>query len=202
MDAARGTTATGRPREFDLDEALDRAVDVFWRQGYEATSLTDLTEAMGIGKPSLYAAFGNKEQLFGRALERYTEGPGSYAARAVGEPTARQVVETFLIGAVEATTRPGSPHGCLGVQGALAASASGQAVHDLLTAWRNTARAGLQARFRRAVDEGDLRADTDPARLARYVMTLSFGIAVQAAGGAGRRELRGVVETTMSAWNW
>ena len=116
--AEPGRTATraaaGRPREFDVDDALDRAVEVFWRQGYEATSLTDLTTAMGINKPSLYAAFGNKEKLFRAALERYTEGPGSYAARAVEEPTARGVAEAFLRGTVEATTRPRSPHGCLG----------------------------------------------------------------------------------------
>src|SRR4051794_39604457 len=138
------SAATGRPREFDVDEALDRAVEVFWRQGYEATTLTDLTEAMHIGKPSLYAAFGNKEALFRRALDRYTEGPGSYAARALAEPTARETVEAFLRGAVEATTRPASPQGCLGVQGALAASDAGQTVHDLLVDWRNAPRKALQ----------------------------------------------------------
>lgn len=202
--AEPGRTATraaaGRPREFDVDDALDRAVEVFWRQGYEATSLTDLTTAMGINKPSLYAAFGNKEKLFRAALERYTEGPGSYAARAVEEPTARGVAEAFLRGTVEATTRPRSPHGCLGVQGALAASDDGREVHDLLSAWRDGARASLELRFRRAVDEGDLDPGVDPARLARYVMTVSFGLAVQAASEVPAEELVGVVEQVMGHW--
>ncbi|WP_106190630.1 TetR/AcrR family transcriptional regulator [Umezawaea tangerina] len=199
MAVTQGVPA-GRPREFDLDQALDRAVEVFWRQGYEATSLADLTAAMKIGKPSLYAAFGNKEQLFRRVLDRYSEGPGSYAVRALEEPTARKVVEAFLKGAVEATTRPQCPHGCLGVQAALAASDDGVAVHDLLTAWRDSARAMLEVRFRAALAEGDLTKGADPARLARYVMTLSFGLAVQAAGGAEADELLGVVEEVLLGW--
>lgn len=192
--------AVGRPREFDLDQALDRAVEVFWRQGYEATSLSDLTVAMGINKPSLYAAFGNKEKLFRRALERYTEGAGSYGARAVQEDTAEEVVRAFLLGTVDATTRPRSPHGCLGIQGALAASDDGRVIHDLLTTWRDGARAALEARFRRAIDEGDLDRGVDPARLGRYVMTLSYGLAVQAAGDVPADELVGVVEQTMLHW--
>ncbi len=190
----------GRPREFDLEQALDRAMEVFWRQGYEATSLADLTAAMKIGKPSLYAAFGNKEQLFRRVLERYTAGPGSYAARASAEPTARKVVEAFLRGTVEATTRPHCPQGCLGVQGALAASDDGVVVHDLLADWRDGVRADLEVRFRVALAEGDLASDADPARLARYVMTLSFGLAVQAAGGVGPDELLKVVDEVLLGW--
>ena len=193
-------TPMGRPREFDLDQALDRAMEVFWRQGYEATSLADLTTAMGIGKPSLYAAFGNKEQLFRRALDRYTEGPGSYGTRAMEEPTARQVVQAFLRGTVAATTRPHSPHGCLGVQGALAATEDGMVVHELLASWRDNARAELEFRFRRALAEGDLPSDADPARLARYVMTVSYGLAVQAAGGVGPQELLRVVDEVLLSW--
>ncbi|MCD4523677.1 TetR/AcrR family transcriptional regulator [Nocardioides sp. cx-173] len=196
--AGSSTAPIGRPREFDLDEALDRAVEVFWRQGYEATSLTDLTSAMKIGKPSLYAAFGSKEELFRKALDRYTAGPGSYALRAALEPTAKRVAEAFLLGTIAATTRPGSPHGCLGVQAALAASDEGLVVHDLLAEWRDGARAGLEARFRRAREEGDLADGSDPARLARYILTVSNGLAVQAAGGVAPEELRGVVEEALS----
>jgi len=199
MRASTGATV-GRPREFDPDQALDRAVEVFWRQGYEAASLNDLTIAMGINKPSLYAVFGNKEKLFRRALERYTEGPGSYSARAIEEPTAEEVVQAFLLGTIDATTRPQSPHGCLGVQGALAASDDGRVIHDLLTAWRDGARVSLETRFRRAIEEGDLDRGVDPARLARYVMTLSYGLAVQAASDVPADELLGVVEQTMLHW--
>jgi AcrR family transcriptional regulator len=196
--SATKKASIGRPREFDLDEALDRAVDVFWRQGYEATSLGDLTHAMGIGKPSLYAAFGNKEQLFRKALERYTQGPGSYAVAAFLKPTAREVVEAFLHGAVDATTRPASPHGCLGVQGALASSEASQPIHDLLVDWRNGAREDLEARLRRAQAEGDLSADRDPARLARYLVTVTFGIAVQAATGLAACDLHAVADEALA----
>ncbi|MCB5911806.1 TetR/AcrR family transcriptional regulator [Streptomyces pinistramenti] len=187
----------GRPRGFDTDEALESAVRVFWEQGYEGAGLTDLTTAMGITRTSLYAAFGNKEELFRRALERYTEGPAAYAARALREPTARQVAAAFLNGSVRATTRPGCPTGCLGVQGALAVGEPGRGA---LIAWRNRGTLSLRDRFRRAVEEGDLPADTDPGSLARYVMTVANGIAVQAAGGATRDELRHVADLVLRSW--
>lgn len=113
----RQKASIGRPRGFDADEALEQAMRVFWEQGYEGAGLTDLTNAMGITRTSMYAAFGNKEALFRKALERYTEGPASYGARALEEPTARQVATAFLNGSVRATTRPDCPAGCLGVQG-------------------------------------------------------------------------------------
>lgn len=191
----------GRPREFDLDEALERAIIVFWEHGYEGTSLTDLTSAMGVSKPSMYAAFGNKEQLFRKALQRYTEGPASYAVRALAEPTAREVAEAFLRGAVRATTLPHLPHGCLGVQGALATGQAGQPAHDALVEWRSDARTGLEERFRRAIEEGDLPTDTDPARLARYILTVGFGIAVQAASNLSRDDLDDVVDLAMLGWS-
>ncbi|GAB3832324.1 TetR/AcrR family transcriptional regulator [Dactylosporangium cerinum] len=110
----------GRPRSFNPDQALERALEVFWRQGYEGASLADLTEAMGINRTSMYAAFGNKEDLFRMALARYTSGPASYVQNGLQEPTARGVAEYILNGAVNATTTPDHPAGCLGVQGALA----------------------------------------------------------------------------------
>ncbi|TDC68630.1 TetR/AcrR family transcriptional regulator [Streptomyces hainanensis] len=190
----------GRPRGFDVDEALERAMRVFWERGYEGASLSDLTDAMGITKTSMYAAFGNKEQLFRKALARYTEGPASYASRALEEPTARGVAEALLQGAVRTTTLPERPSGCLGVQGALAASEGGRAAHDVLVGWRNDAGHRLQERFRRAVDEGDLPRDTDPVRLARYLATVGFGIAVQAASGLGREELQDIADTALRGW--
>jgi AcrR family transcriptional regulator len=190
----------GRPREFDVDRALDVAVRLFWERGYEGTSLADLTDAMGISKPSFYAAFGDKEQLFRRALDRYTEGPASYALAALEEPTARQVVGAFLDGAVRATTPEAGPAGCLGVQGALASSSAGRTAHDVLAGWRNDAGTRLEARFRRAVDEGDLPPGVDPGSLARYVMTIGFGIAVQAASGVGRADLQLVADVAKQNW--
>ena len=190
----------GRPRGFDADEALERAMRVFWEQGYEGASLTDLTDAMGITRTSMYAAFGNKEDLFRKALERYTEGPASYVLRALQEPTARQVATAFLNGAVRATTRPGCPTGCLGVQSSLATGASGRTTRDTVIAWRNEGTSQLRARFEQAVDEGDLPPDTDPGLLARYIMTVANGIAVQAASGATCDDLQQVADIALRSW--
>ena len=190
----------GRPRAFDPDEALERAVLVFWGQGYEGASLDDLTGAMGITRTSMYRAFGNKQDLFRAALGRYTEGPASYVARALGQPTAREVATAFLRGAVRSTTRPDCPAGCLGVQGALAAGEAGRQARDTLTAWREEGTAHLRDRFQRAVDEGDLPAGADPGLLARYLMTVANGIAVQAAGGTARDDLQQVADLALLTW--
>ncbi|MEV4185470.1 TetR/AcrR family transcriptional regulator [Streptosporangium canum] len=190
----------GRPRGFDADDALERAMLVFWEHGYEGASLAGLTEAMGISAKSMYAAFGNKEELFRKALERYTEGPSAYLARALEEPTALGVATAILTGTVRTTTRPAHPHGCLGVQGALAASDSGRGVRDLLVAWRNNGCSRVRERFQRAVDDGELPPETDPGLLARYVTTLAFGIAVQAASGVGRDELQGMADAALRNW--
>ncbi|MFE0173222.1 TetR/AcrR family transcriptional regulator [Streptomyces sp. NPDC059002] len=190
----------GRPRGFDVDEALERAMLAFWEHGYEGTSLATLTEAMGISSTSMYAAFGNKEELFRKALERYTEGPGAYLTRALDEPTALDAATAILAGTIRTTTRPAHPHGCLGVQGALATSDPGRDVRDLLAAWRTDGCCSVQERFQRAVDDGDLPPGTDAGLLARYVTTLSFGIAVQAASGVARDELQEMADAALRNW--
>lgn len=190
----------GRPRGFDADEALEQAVRVFWEQGYEGASLTDLTKAMGITRTSMYAAFGNKEDLFRKALERYTEGPASYGERALREPTARQVATAFLNGSVRATTRPDCPSGCLGVQASLAAGETGRNARDTLITWRDEHTSLLRDRLQRAVDEGDLPPGTDPGPLARYLMTVANGIAVQAASGTTREDLQQVADMALRSW--
>lgn len=197
---SRERRPTGRPRGFDADEALERALLVFWEQGYEGASLANLTEAMGISTTSMYAAFGNKEELFRKALGRYNEGPSAYLERALEEPTALGVATAVVAGAVRTTTRPAGPHGCLGVQGALATGDAGRAARDLLLAWRDHGLARLRERFERAVDEGDLPPESDPALLARYVTTLTYGIAVHAASGANRGELQEMADAALRAW--
>lgn len=190
----------GRPRAFDAEDALEKAMTVFWRQGYEGASLADLTETMGISRKSMYAAFGNKEQLFQKALQRYTDGPGVYVAEALQAPTAREVAAAFLTGAILNNTRPDYPTGCLGVQGALAVGESGRVVRDILAAWRAEGQAWLRDRFQRAVEEGDLPAEADPDLIARYVMTIANGIAVQAAGGAAGEDLQCVADAALRQW--
>ncbi|MEA5364455.1 TetR/AcrR family transcriptional regulator [Amycolatopsis sp., V23-08] len=190
----------GRPRGFDVDEALERALLVFWEQGYEGASLATLTGAMGISTASMYATFGNKEALFRKALERYTEGPSAYLARALDEPTALGVATAILAGTIRTTTRPTGPNGCLGVQGALATGDASSEARDLLVAWRDDGYTTIRARFERAVDEGDLPPDADPTLVARYVTALGYGIAVQAASGVGRDELQDMADAALRAW--
>jgi AcrR family transcriptional regulator len=191
---------TGRPRAFDPDHALDRALAVFWRQGYEGASLPDLTKAMGINRPSLYAAFGNKEALFRKALERYETGPAAYIHDVIAKPTARAVVEGLLNGAVDLLTKPGNPRGCLMVQGVLACSRGADALRRKVASRREVGVAAIRRRLQRAIAEGDLPSDADAAGLARLVASVMHGLAVEAASGASQKELRRVTETFLRTW--
>ena len=190
----------GRPREFDIDDALDRALKVFWRKGYEGASLPDLTRAMRINRPSLYAAFGNKQSLFLKALDRYLEGPAAYVREALKEPAARAVAERLLGGALDLLIDSRNPRGCLMVHGALACGKAADAIRRKLTSHRVEGEARIRRRFERAQDEGDLPADANPADLARYVATVMQGMAVQAAGGASHDALRRVVRLALRAF--
>ncbi len=190
----------GRPRAFDIDTALDRALQVFWRKGYEGTSLPDLTKAMGINRPSLYAAFGNKEALFRKAIDRYIEGPACHVREALDEPTARRVVERLWRGSIDVVTDPRNPGGCFMVQSALACGDEGRAVRREMSKRRAAMVTVLRKRFEQAIAEGDLPPRTNPADLARYVATVSHGMAVQAAGGASRAQLRRVAKLALRAW--
>ncbi|EFG65324.1 TetR/AcrR family transcriptional regulator [Streptomyces sp. SPB074] len=198
--AAGAGGALGRPRGFDAEEALERAMLVFWEHGYEGAGTALLTRAMGISTTSMCAAFGNKEQLFRKVLERYSDGPGGYFARAMEEPTAHAVASAVLGGVVGTTTLPARPSGCLGVQSALAVSCSGEPVRALLADWRDEAYTRVRDRLRRAAEEGDLPASADPALLARHLTALAHGIAVQAASGVPREELRELADASLRAW--
>lgn len=187
----------GRPREFDTEQALDAALGLFWRHGYEGTSLSTLAEAMGINMPSLYAAFGNKESLFRQVLDRYLQSPASYLARALGQPTAKRVTETLYRGAIDMVMNPDHPDGCLLVHGALASGPDSDAIQKELSRRRAGALALVQRRYAKAVAEGDLPPTVNPESLARYVVTLLWGLSVQAAGGASREQLEQVVRFAM-----
>jgi AcrR family transcriptional regulator len=175
---------------------------VFWRMGYEGATLDELTRAMGINRPSLYAAFGSKEGLFRRALDRYDEGPAAYLREALNEPTARAVAERVLRGAANLLTDAARPRGCLAVQGALVCGDAPDcvSVRRELIARRAAGEAALRERFVRAAAEGDLPAGVDCADLARYFTTVVHGMAVQAAGGASREGLLRVAEMALRVW--
>src|SRR5262245_26340513 len=191
---------SGRTRQFDADEALDRALEVFWARGYEGATLPELTRAMGINRPSLYAAFGNKEQLFRKALDRYQTGPQGFMAEALKEPTARAVAEAVFSGFVRMLAGRGNSRGCLVVSGALACGEEAEPVRRELARLRQGAVAALRGRFERAARDGDLPAGTDCSTLARYVATVLNGLAGQAASGATEKELRLVSAIAMRAW--
>ena len=190
----------GRPRTFDPDKALDRALKVFWKKGYEGASLPDLTRAMGINRPSLYAAFGNKEALFRKAIDRYAQGPAGYAREALELPTARAAVERLLRGGTCLATDPKGPRGCLMVQGALSCGSAAEPIRKELAARRAAGEAALRRRLERAREEGDLPESADPADLAKFVVTVMHGMAVQAAGGATREQLDRVADAALRAW--
>jgi AcrR family transcriptional regulator len=189
--------AMGRPREFDVDKALDLALQVFWRKGYEGASMADLTETMGITKPSLYSAFGNKEDLFRKALDRYVDGPGRYIQVALAKPAVREVVEHLLYESADAVTDPSHPPGCLAVQGALCCGDAAESIKQELVARRASTEQDLRKRFERAVTEGDLPPGSDAADLASYLCAILHGIAVQAAGGTSRAQLRKIAEMAL-----
>jgi AcrR family transcriptional regulator len=190
----------GRARAFDADEALDRAMTVFWSKGYEGTSLSDLTEAMGINRPSLYAAYGNKQELFRKALERYGDGPSGYEREALARPTAREVAEGLLRGAADVQTDPDTPAGCLAVLGTTYCAEDSSPIGKIVIAFRRAGQAAIRERFERARAEGDLPAHADPEALTYYLGTVVCGMAVQAASGANREDLERVIELTMRAW--
>jgi AcrR family transcriptional regulator len=173
---------------------------VFWRNGYEGTSLADLTKAMGINRPSLYAAFGDKQSLFRKVLDRYETGPSAYMRDALSQPTAHAAVERLMQGAAALATSSRNPKGCLFVQGALACGDGAEAIRKDLTRRRDKGEMLVRQRLQRAQAEGDLPSDANPTELARYVATVVQGMSVQAAGGATRAEMQRVIKTALRAW--
>jgi AcrR family transcriptional regulator len=203
-DIAAPATApkkTGRPRSFDRDEALERAMLVFWRYGYETTSLNELTTAMGITPPSLYSAFGDKEQLFLEAVERYLAGPGGAQKGIFSDaPTARDAIERLLEATAIEQTRSCHPPGCLVVTSALNCSPASAHVEAALVKLRKAIQASIRVRLERGVREGDLPADTNASALATFYVVVTQGMAIQARDGASRKTLLAIGCSAMRAW--
>lgn len=190
----------GRQREFDVDQALDAALCVFWRKGYEGASYTDLTQATGVERPALYSAFGNKESLFRRVLERYYVHYLDFFPAALALPTSREVAEHVLRGAAELNTRYPDRTGCLGIHGALSGSDDSEPIRRALIDARAGGETLLRARFERAQQEGDLPDTANPTALAIFVCAVLHGMAVQAKAGFSREVLDAVVDQALSSW--
>lgn len=189
--------AGGRPREFDTDEALDRALDVFWEHGYEGTSTAQLTAAMGVGRSSMYATFGSKDALFQQVIDRYYQGDAAYTAAALKEPTVRDVAREYLHRNADAITSSDHPQGCLVVGSALRCSPENSAIAADLAARRRATTQMLQDRFERGRQEGDASVELTPAQLAQYISTISEGLSVRAATGVTREELHTIVDIAL-----
>jgi len=197
--AGTGSKPRGRPRSFDRAAALEKALMAFWEHGYEATSVSDLTRVMGIGTPSLYAAFGDKRSLFEEAVRLYARTYGSFQDRALEEePTARAAVRRLLREAAEEFTAPGRPYGCLEIHAAT--NCTTPEVADSLRRRRNAHLSALESRIRADVATGALPPDTDAPALARHVAAVFQGMSQQARDGAGREELEKVAEIAMAIW--
>jgi AcrR family transcriptional regulator len=200
-DSSAGTTITrGRPREFDPETALAAALRVFWTRGYENASLAELTEAMGITKPSLYACFGNKEALFRKALDLYERDKLAYIGTALEAPTARGVAEKLLRGALATHCGTSDPHGCLGVISSVACTNEVDSIREHVIARRASSEAALIERFERAHAEGDLPKPVDPKALASCLTTVLQGLSVKAQGCACPSELQGTVDAFLAIW--
>ncbi len=190
----------GRHRQFVEIEALDAALSVFWRKGYEGASFDDLTRATGVARPGLYTAFGNKEALFRKALDLYDAKYMGFIAEALNEPTSFQVVERILRGSASLQTMSSAHLGCLGMNGALACSDDAEPIRRELIRRRAATQLALRRRLERAQREGELPSSADCAVLASFIMAVTQGMAVQAKAGASKRTLEGLVDYALSTW--
>lgn len=199
----RKMSRTGRPREFDRDEALQRAMKIFWAQGYEATTLADLQKAMGgLTPPSIYAAFGSKEDLFREAVELYKKLQGAPIGKALAEgPTARASVEAMLRAAAQSVCGQSNPRGCMLVLAGIGCAAANKGVEDFLREQRALRERGLRQRLRRGIAEGDLPASTAVNALVSFYTSILDGMAMRARDGASRKALEDIVTVAMAAWD-
>ena len=198
LDMEAIAAARGRPREFDVEEALAAALRVFWEKGYDGASLTDLTEAMGITRPSLYAAFGNKEALFKRALDLYETEKLAYVAAALAAPTARGVAQRMLEGTIVNITS--DCPGCLGVIASVGCANPDSPIREDVRCRAQSSRAAMVERMQRAIDEGDFTLPVTAEAMTQYLMAVLQGISVQAGAGASREQLQQVADATLAVW--
>ena len=192
---------TGRPRSFDRDEVLDRAVTVFWQHGYDTTSMAMLVSALGIGAPSIYAAFGDKQSLFLEAVDHYLKTYGAFTVRALtDEPEARDAVQRLLHDAASAYTRPDRPPGCLMITAATNSTPQSEDIAARLRAHRAAGLRALEDKIAAAARTGELPAHTDAHALATYYSATLQGMSAQARDGATTADLEHIAEAALKAW--
>ena len=200
MESGAPKPTAGRPRGFCTDAALKAALDVFRHKGYAGASLSDLTGAMGINRPSLYAAFGNKEALFHRVLDLYERENFGFMAAALAMPTARGVAERVLAGVLQAYAGQDGPRGCLFVIHSVACGDGAEPARREIIARQAALEAALTDRFQRSAAEGDITDAVAPSDLARLLITILQGMALQAGSGVARDDLERLARFALSIW--
>ena len=191
----------GRPREFDREEALRIAKEVFWQRGYQGTSLSDLVAALGIASARIYAAFGSKENLFREAIALYLTEEGAFADAALSQPDTRQAVRQLLVNAVEAYTRDDRPHGCMVVLSLTNYGRDNEEIMAWLAGYRRERIEGIIERIRQGVESGELPENTDIQGLGDYVATVFHGISIQARDGVSRARLLAMTDIAMQGFD-
>ncbi|MEV0085181.1 TetR/AcrR family transcriptional regulator [Saccharopolyspora sp. NPDC003752] len=192
----------GRPRSFDREAALRTAMELFWERGYEATSLSDLTGAMGISSPSLYAAFGSKEDLFREAVALYNSADEAVGDRSLqSQPTARRAIEAMLRDNADAYVDPDTPRGCMVVLAATNCTPENERIWDFLAECRKDDFRAVLARLERGVADGDVPAGADLEKIASFCLTVLQGLSIQARDGSSREAVHAVIDCAMLAWD-
>ncbi|TRW14466.1 TetR/AcrR family transcriptional regulator [Glacieibacterium frigidum] len=191
----------GRPRTFDRDEALGRAMEIFWAKGFEGASMNALIDAMGIGSPSLYAAFGSKEALFREAVDHYVAGDGSEIWKAVKDAaTAYGAVEAFLMTTARVFSRTDRPSGCLITLSGLHANDSNEAWRAELIARRAQNTQDLARQLKKGVERGEIAPTADLEAIARFFVTVQQGMSIQARDGTEQAALKDIARAALAAW--
>jgi TetR/AcrR family transcriptional regulator, copper-responsive repressor len=199
MTAITTHRSKGRPRTFDRDRALHRALEVFWKRGYEPATMGELCSAMGINPPSLYAAFGNKASLFMEAVEHYETTYWAAPWRLLDEePDLRKAMERFLLDAAAVLSSLEAPCGCMVVLATANVSPESEDVHEAMKGLREISRANFLRRLERARVAGDLPDGTDVEALASAFNTLLQGLSIQARDGASPAELERIARASLA----
>ena len=193
----------GRPRDFEREEALQRAMELFWDRGYEATTLADLQKVMGnITAPSFYAAFGSKEQVFKEAVELYCRTEGSPLMQALEEgKTARESIGGMLSAALVSFSQPGKPRGCMLVQGAMNTASENQGIQEYARCHRGQTVKMFRKRLEKGVADGDVPGGVDLTAAATFYSTFIQGLSIQARDGASVKALKAATDGAMAAWD-